>query len=52
MTWEEIALKLHDGYLDMPSGCDGCPLLIEYGEDGNVICELNRVSEEDSNAAD
>ena len=31
---------LFDGYLDMPSGCDGCPLcdLGNLDDDGNVDC--------------
>lgn len=44
MTYKELALKLCDGYLDMPSGCDGCPLGTEnYDDDGNMICMLNDV---------
>ena len=44
MTYKEAALKLCDGFLDMPSGCDGCPLATEnYDEDGNMICQLNDV---------
>lgn len=46
MTYKEAALKLCGGYLDMPSGCDGCPLATdEYDGDGNMICALNTVSE-------
>lgn len=31
---------LCDGYLDMPSGCDGCPLCDwdNLDEDGNIDC--------------
>lgn len=47
MTYKELALKLCDGYLDMPSGCDGCPLCIEnYDDDGNMICMLNDTIDE------
>lgn len=46
MTYKEAALKLCSGYLDMPSGCDGCPLATdEYDDDGNMICALNTVPE-------
>lgn len=46
MTYKEAAFKLCDGYLDMPSGCDGCPLSTEnYDDDGNMICLLNYVDE-------
>lgn len=46
MTYKEAALKLCDGFLDMPSGCDGCPLATEnYDDDGNMICQLNDVDE-------
>lgn len=42
MTYREIAIKLCSGYLDMPSGCEGCPLATtNYDADGNMICELN-----------
>lgn len=46
MTYKEAALKLCDGFLDNPSGCDGCPLATEnYDDDGNMICELNDVND-------
>ena len=46
MTYKEAALKLCDGFLDMPSGCDGCPLATgNYDDDGNMICELNDVND-------
>lgn len=42
MTYREIAIKLCSGYLDMPSGCEGCPLATtNYDADDNMICELN-----------
>ena len=44
MTYKEIAKQLCDGFRDMPSGCEGCPLFDEdfLDEEGNMICELNR----------
>ena len=46
MTYNEAALKMCDVFLDMPSGCDGCPLSTEnYDDDGNMICQLNEVDE-------
>ena len=46
MTYKEAALKMCDVFLDMPSGCDGCPLATEnYDDDGNMICQLNEVDE-------
>lgn len=42
MTYREIAIKLCSGYLDMPSGCEGCPLATtNYDADDNMLCELN-----------
>lgn len=41
---EKIAELLCDGYLDMPSGCDGCPLVdtMVEDDDGNGVCDLYR----------
>lgn len=41
---EKIARLLCEGYLDMPSGCDGCPLADTMVEDdeGNGVCDLYR----------
>lgn len=41
---EKIARLLCEGYLDMPCGCDGCPLVDTTVEDdeGNGVCELWR----------
>lgn len=41
---EKIAKLLCEGYLDMPSGCDGCPLVDTMVEDeeGNGVCDLYR----------
>ena len=51
ITYKEIAEKLCDRFLDMPSGCEGCPLFDEdfLDEEGNMICELNRAKDGDSN---
>lgn len=46
MTYKEAALKLCGGFLNNPSGCDGCPLATENcDDDGNAICELNDVND-------
>lgn len=44
LEWISIAGILCDGYLDMPSGCEGCPLFDEdeIDEDGNCICALQK----------
>lgn len=41
---EKIAGLLCEGYLDMPCGCDGCPLVDTTVEDdeGNGVCDLYR----------
>lgn len=41
---EKIASLLCEGYLDMPSGCDGCPLVdtMVLDDEGNAICDLYR----------
>ena len=51
MNYKEVAKKLCEGYLDMPSGCEGCPLFNEdyIDEDGNMVCELYRVKEAQRN---
>ena len=40
--YKSIARVLCEAFLDMPSGCDGCPLYDEnrIDEDGNAICAL------------
>ena len=42
-AWNTASL-LCEGFLDMPSGCDGCPLLdtMILDEEGNGICSLSR----------
>ena len=45
MTYKQAALELCDGFLDMPSGCDGCPLATENYDDGDMICQLNEVDD-------
>lgn len=51
MTYKEATLRLCDAFLDMPSGCDGCPLASDdYDEDGNMICALNEVDDAECEA--
>lgn len=51
MTYKEATLRLCDAFLDMPSGCDGCPLASDdYDEDGNMICALNKVDDAECEA--
>lgn len=40
MDYKEIAEILCDGFMDMPSGCEGCPLFDEdnLDDDGNIVC--------------
>ena len=42
-AWNTASL-LCEGFLDMPSGCDGCPLFdtMIIDEEGNEICALSR----------
>lgn len=42
-AWNTASL-LCEGFLDMPSGCDGCPLFdtMIFDEEGNGICSLSR----------
>lgn len=42
-AWNTASL-LCEGFLDMPSGCDGCPLFdtMIFDEEGNGICALSR----------
>lgn len=42
-AWNTASL-LCEGFLDMPSGCDGCPLVdtMIIDEEGNGICSLSR----------
>lgn len=44
----KMARQLCEGFLDMPSGCDGCPLVDTQilDEEGNGICALYRRSSE------
>lgn len=44
MNYRDIAKILCEGFLDMPSGCEGCPLFDEdsLDADGNSICELSK----------
>ena len=41
---EKLLKILCEGFLDMPSGCDGCPLseTQTLEKDRNAICELER----------
>lgn len=41
--FKKVAREMCDGYLDMPSGCEGCPLFDEdkLDVDGNCHCELS-----------
>lgn len=45
----KMARQLCEGFLDMPSGCDGCPLVDTQilDEEGNGICALYRRSSDE-----
>lgn len=49
MTYKEIAITLCEGFLDMPCGCEGCPLYNEdnLDDDGNMVCELKELRNEE-----
>lgn len=49
MNYKQIAITLCDGFLDMPCGCEGCPLFDEdsLDDDGNMVCDLEKLRRED-----
>lgn len=52
MEFKEIAIKLCDGFSDMPCGCEACPLFdedIELDEiEGEPLCELHKALKKDA----
>lgn len=51
MDYKQIAIELCDGFMDMPCGCEGCPLYDEdsLDDDGNMVCDLEKLRSEDKN---